>query len=481
VTTINLGPPTVRFARRSTRGFLLGFSALRCGAIAFAALALLIGLLSSGGVGLIVSAPLWIVLLTTAFVPIKGQVFVEWLPVAVHWSLRRLTQQTTYRVRVSPPRPAGTMALPGDAAALRFYNDPVTGACLVHDPYRQTLSAVLAVSHPAYVLLAPTSQRDRVSTWGRVLASLAQTGTCALVQVLESTVPDPGLRVNQWYEERGTGLNDWPNAQYRELLNQSSFGSSTHRTTITLSLDMKKAAAAIRSAGRGTKGAAKVLRIDMSVLEHGLRDADLRLEGLLDEAQLAIMIRQAYDPQCEVETNGVGAKLATSGPVALSEHWSFLRHDSGYSCVLWISDWPRVEAAPHFLHALLFAPDIRKSFSLLARPLGTSEALKALRKEKTQAITDAGHKAKVGQVEDLSDVQEYGDLLEREQALLSGHADVEFSGFITVTANSEEGLTAAVALMERSAGQSGCETRVLYGRQSQGFVVAALPLGRCAF
>jgi hypothetical protein len=481
VTTINLGPPTVRFARRSTRGFLLGFSALRCGAIAFAALALLIGLLSSGGVGLIVSAPLWIVLLTTAFVPIKGQVFVEWLPVAVHWSLRRLTQQTTYRVRVSPPRPAGTMALPGDAAALRFYNDPVTGACLVHDPYRQTLSAVLAVSHPAYVLLAPTSQRDRVSTWGRVLASLAQTGTCALVQVLESTVPDPGLRVNQWYEERGTGLNDWPNAQYRELLNQSSFGSSTHRTTITLSLDMKKAAAAIRSAGRGTKGAAKVLRIDMSVLEHGLRDADLRLESWLDEAQLAIMIRQAYDPQSEVETNGVGAKLAISGPVALSEHWSFLRHDSGYSCVLWISDWPRVEVAPHFLHALLFAPDIRKSFSLLARPLGTSEALKALREEKTEAITDAGHKAKVGQVQDLSDVQEYGDLLEREQALLNGHADVEFSGFITVTANSEEGLTAAIALMERSAGQSGCETRVLYGRQSQGFVVAALPLGRCAF
>jgi hypothetical protein len=481
VTTINLGPPTVRFARRSTRGFLLGFSALRCGAIAFAALALLIGLLSSGGVGLIVSAPLWIVLLTTAFVPIKGQVFVEWLPVAVHWSLRRLTQQTTYRVRVSPPRPAGTMALPGDAAALRFYNDPVTGACLVHDPYRQTLSAVLAVSHPAYVLLAPTSQRDRVSTWGRVLASLAQTGTCALVQVLESTVPDPGLRVNQWYEERGTGLNDWPNAQYRELLNQSSFGSSTHRTTITLSLDMKKAAAAIRSAGRGTKGAAKVLRIDMSVLEHGLRDADLRLEGWLDEAQLATMVRQAYDPQCEVDANGVGAKLATSGPVALSEHWSFLRHDSGYSCVLWISDWPRVEVAPHFLHALLFAPDIRKSFSLLARPLGTSEALKALREEKTEAITDAGHKAKVGQVQDLSDVQEYGDLLEREQALLNGHADVEFSGFITVTANSEEGLTAAIALMERSAGQSGCETRVLYGRQSQGFVVAALPLGRCAF
>jgi hypothetical protein len=188
---------------------------------------------------------------------------------------------------------------------------------------------------------------------------------------------------------------------------------------------MKKAASAIRSAGRGVKGAAKVLAVDMSVLEHGLRDADLRLEGWLSESQLAHLIRQAYDPIYspggDVEVLGTSAKLATAGPVALSEHWSYLRHDSGYSCVLWISDWPRVDVAPHFLHALIFAPDIRKSFSLLARPLGTSEALKALRKEKTQSITDAGHKAQVGQVQDLADVQEYGDLLQR--ARRGGRAD----------------------------------------------------------
>jgi len=479
--TFDFGPPTVRFARRSTRGFLLGFSALRCTAIGVAALALLTGLLSAGGLGLVASSPVWIGILVTAFVPLKGQVVVEWLPVVLHWSLRSVNQQTTYRVRISPPRPAGTMALPGDAGALRFFNDPTTGACLIHDPHRQTLAAVLCVSHPAYVLLAPASQRGRVSTWGRVLASLAQTGTCALLQVLESTVPDPGVKVAQWYEEHGTGLSDWSNAQYRELLSQSSFGSSTHRTTITLSLDMKKASAAIRSAGRGIKGAAKVLRVDMSVLEHGLRDADLRLEGWLGEAALAAMIRQAYDPRSELDANAVSSTLATAGPVALSEHWSYLRHDSGYSCVLWISEWPRVDVAPHFLHALLFAPDIRKSLSLLARPLGTGEALKILRKQKTEAVTDSVHKAKVGQVQDLSDVREYDDLLRREQALLSGHADVEFSGLITVTTNSEEELSSAVALMERSAGQCGCETRVLYGRQSQAFVVAALPLGRSAF
>ena len=485
MTILNLGPPTVRFARRSTRGFLLGFSGLRCGVILLAALTLLTGLLAGGGVGLIVTAPLWAGLLATAFVPVRGRAVVEWLPTVLHWELRRVTGQTTYRVRVSPPRPVGTMALPGDAAPLRFYNDPTTGACFIHDPHRQTLSAVLAVSHPAYVLLAPSSQRDRVSMWGRVLASLAQTGTCSLIQVLESTVPDPGTQVAHWYEEHATHADDWANVEYQRLLAQSSFGSSTHRTTITLSLDLKKAASAIRSAGRGLRGAAKVLRIDMSVLEQGLRDADLRVGQWLDEARLAAQVRQAYDPGALLGASEgsehAPATLATSGPVALSEHWSYLRHDSGYSTVLWISEWPRVEVAPHFLHALIFAADIRKSLSLLARPLATGDALKSLRKEKTEAVTNAHHKAKVGQVQELADVQEFNDLLKREQALINGHADVEFSGFITVTASSEEGLIAAVALIERSAGQSGCETRVLYGRQSQGFVVASLPLGRSVF
>jgi len=113
--TFDFGPPTVRFARRSTRGFLLGFSALRCTAIGVAALALLTGLLSAGGLGLVASSPVWLGILVTAFVPLKGQVVVEWLPVVLHWSLRSVNQQTTYRVRISPPRPAGTMALPGDA------------------------------------------------------------------------------------------------------------------------------------------------------------------------------------------------------------------------------------------------------------------------------------------------------------------------------------------------------------------------------
>jgi hypothetical protein len=225
------------------------------------------------------------------------------------------------------------------------------------------------------------------------------------------------------------------------------------------------------------KGAAAVLRGDMTALEHSLRAAALRVEGWLSGPELAVMVRQAYDPDADIRPDSPAAKLATAGPVAVSEHWSHFRHDTGWSTVLWISDWPRIDVPAHFLHALVFAP-VRKSLCILARPLGTGEALKQIRKEKTASVTDSAQKARVGQVQDLADAQEYHDILTREQALISGHADVEFSGFVALTAPSEQDLTAAVSVVERSATQCGCETRVLYGRQTQAFVVAALPLGR---
>jgi len=55
---------------------------------------------------------------------------------------------------------------------------------------------------------------------------------------------------------------------------------------------------------------------------------------------------------------------------------------------------------------------------------------------------------------------------------------MEFSGFFTVTASGRDELAATVSQVEQAAGQATCETRVLYGRQAQGFVVSALPFAR---
>ena len=474
----DVGPGTVRFGRQSTRGFMLGFSALRAAVLGAAVVAGLIGLISAGLMGLVVSGIfIWGPLVASAFVRVQGRPAVEWAPVWLHWRARSYMGQTEYRARIaSDPRPAGTLALPGEGASLRFHVDD-KGICFVHDPHRQTLAATLLVEHSAFALLSPDQQSTRVWGWGRALASLAGSHIAA-VQVLESVVSDPGTGVERWWAEHGVQGDGFARSVYETLLGQASLASSTHRTTITLALDMRAAGKEIAQSGGGARGAAAVLSEDMAGLEQSLRSADLRVGHWLSEQELATITRAAYDPESVLTPQSPGSNLAHAGPLAVSEHWDRLRTDSGWATVLWLSEWPRIDVPADFLHQLVFAPGVRRSFSLIARPLSTSDALKQVRREKTDILADQAQKAKIGQVQSLSDIQEYRDVEAREQALIAGHADVEFVGLVAVWAPSERALDAAVSSIARSAAQASCETRPLYGQQSQAFLAAALPLAR---
>jgi hypothetical protein len=173
--------------------------------------------------------------------------------------------------------------------------------------------------------------------------------------------------------------------------------------------------------------------------------------------------------------------LGHAGPVAISETWDRLHHDSGWSQVLWITEWPRIAVPTDFLHPLIFAPGVRRSVCLATRPLATEVALRQIRREKTEAVADSTQKAKIGQLADLSDRQEFDDLLARERSIIAGHTDVLFSGYVTVTAPTRDGLDAAVATITRAASQSCCELRPVYGHQMEAFITAALPLARSTF
>jgi hypothetical protein len=170
--------------------------------------------------------------------------------------------------------------------------------------------------------------------------------------------------------------------------------------------------------------------------------------------------------------------LAAAGPVAVAERWDHLRHDSGYSAVLWISEWPRIQVPAHFLHALVFTPGVRKTISITATPLSTAAAMRDIRKAKVEYLTDAAQKNRIGAIADLADAAELNDVMDREQALISGHADLRFTGLIAVTAPTKDELDAAVSQIGRAATQTGCETRLLAGRQARAFTAAALPLAR---
>ncbi|MGP5289432.1 SCO6880 family protein [Brachybacterium tyrofermentans] len=483
--TEDTGPGTelvpVKFSRLTRRGILLGLSASQLVTLGIGVLALVGAFYAGGGMLIAYTAPVWVLSAVLTWMPIAGRPVVEWIPVAGWWLWRTTGGQLLYRRRIVAPRPAGTLALPGDMARLREHIDPETGAGMIHDPHQGTLTVVCEIRHPAFVLLDPAGQHRRVTSWGRVLATVCRSGRIATLQVLERTLPDSGTGLAEWWAAHGTQDDSWASTTYQELIDRAGPAGERHATTISLSLDMKAAARQIRTAGGSLRGAAAVLRQEMSTLTAALRAADLTPTGWLTPGQVAVILRSAYDPSvaATLERHGeLGQSLATAGPVAVTETWTGLRTDSAHHAVLWISEWPRSMVYPGFLAPLVLSSGIGRALSLLYTPLRTDQAARDIRKKKVEHISDAAQRRRIGQIEDAAQTAEYEDVLQQEADLTAGHGVLRVSGLIAVSAPSSEELDAAVSAIEQAAIQASCETRRLVGQQAQAFTAAALPLAR---
>jgi hypothetical protein len=471
----------VKFSRLTRRGVLLGLSGPQLVVVSLAAITLVFTLYLGGGILIAYAAPVILTCAALAWVGVGGRKLIEWLPIVVRWFWRSTGGQLLYRRRIVRPRPVGTLALPGDAARLRQWLDPDSGAVMVHDPHQATLTAVVGVSHPAFILLDPSEQQRRVVGWGRVLATACRSGRIACLQVMERTLPDSGRGLSEWWSRHGSHDSSWASTTYAELIGRAGPAGERHASTISVSLDMKAAGRAIRAAGGGNRGAAAVLRQEMSTITAALRAADLAPSEWLEPGDLALILRSAYDPvvASALERHGdLGRDLATAGPVAVTENWSSLRSDSAHHCVLWISEWPRSLVFPGFLAPVLLSSGVRRAFSLLYTPMRTDQASRDIRKKKTEYISDAAQRHRIGQIEDAQQSAEYQDVLQQEADLTAGHGILRTTGLIAISAPDPEELERAVATIEQVAIQASCETRRLWGQQAQAFSAAALPLCR---
>lgn len=470
----------VKFSRLSRRGVLLGLSPGQLTALGISAITVVVALYAGGTPAMAIAVPVIGGCTTIAFLKVGGRPVVTWLPIGAVWLQRSATGQLDYRRNLSRPRPAGTLALPGDAARLQQWEDAETRAVMVHDPHAATLTAIVSITHPAFVLLDPSEQQRRVTGWGRVLATACRSGRIATVQVAERTLPDSGKGLTEWWEAHGTHDDSWAARTYAELIGRAGPASERHATTVSISLDMQAASRAIRAAGGGRKGAAAILRQEMSAVTAALRSADLIPNGWLTPADLAVVLRSAYDPDTApvLERHpALGRDLADAGPLAVAETWGSLRSDSAHHAVLWISEWPRSQVYPGFLGPLLLSSGVRRTLTLLFQPLRIDVAARDIRRKKTEYVSDAAQRAKIGQIEDAQQSAEYRDVLQQEAELTAGHGLLRATGLITISAPNAHELEKAIATIEQAAIQASCETRRLWGQQAQSFA-AALPIGR---
>lgn len=476
----------VRFGRRPRRGVLLGLSLSQIISIGLAFVVVVIAMWTAQIAGLLVLSPVWTLMLVAAFAPIGGRRAVEWLPVAVHWQMRKADGQHRYVARPERPKRAGELALPGDAASLRVVESTVNSAAYIHDPHADTLTAVVEVASPAFALLSADTQERRVDAWGRVLAMLCQSARIVRVQVLERSVPESAAALMRWWEEEGRDDGSWAATTYADLITSAGPAASRHECYIAVTLGMRRSARAIRAAGGGLRGAAALLDTETSTVAAALRAAELDVRGWLPSGQVGYLLRTAYDPASAPRLHGRAVRgdgdpkvePGNAGPLVVEEEWDHLRTDSAHHAVYWISEWPRSEVLPTFLSPLVLLPGVRHSMSIVAEPVTLDAALREIRRQKVEHHTDAATRQRIGQIEEESQRAEYADVLQRERELVAGHGDLRFVGYVAVSADDKNDLDAACAIVEQAATQGLCELRRLSGQQAQAFAAAALPLGR---
>ncbi|MEV7116118.1 SCO6880 family protein [Streptomyces anulatus] len=479
--------PTVKFPHRSRRGVLLGLTVPQLVVAGLTGLLLLTVILARGVIGALQLIPLWAVIALLIFVRHRGRALADWAPIVVRYALRRMRGQLVWLTRPSRrPTREGLLHLPGTAASLRVTTAPDGKYGAVHNPRTGTLTAVVKVSSRAYALLDPGTQQANVGGWGRALAALARTGQIARIQVIERTIPDSGDALRRYWEEHGRPDTPMAGAIYNELIQSAGPAAAPHEAYVAVSLDTKAARRLINQAGGGLTGAFSVLAQLTSTFDQAARTAGLTPTGWLTAREIAAVVRTSYDPKALAtldrwSTGGrPEAEPAAAGPVVVVEKADHIATDTAVHATYWVENWPRTETSAGFLHQLLFTGGVRRTLSLSYEPKNLDAALRDVQRKKSSVIADAAERARRGQVDSEADSIEYQDIKSRERQLIAGHADVALTGLLTVSADTEDELRTACAVVETAAVGAQLDLRPLTWQQAEAFTAAALPLALAA-
>ena len=495
-----------RFPPLERRGVIAGW---RGGQIAAVALGLVIGVLalrsrpSAGGVAFaVVSAAAGV---AVAFWPIRARTGEQWLPLVSHWlwagasggrrqasraprhghlAVGDKAPEPDLMVREWPRVPDRLRATSrrGVFDGMEIAAVPAPHSAggddigVVLDRPSRTVTAVLSARGHSFALLSAADQDSRIAAWARVLSTLAREGSeIHRVQWVESCVPDDGGAVREYVERHAVlGADSAAGRSYRELVAEASPITRRHEVLVGLSLHTARSARAIRAAGGGTAGAGAVLARELVSFHRALEGAEVGVEGVLGPAALSRVLADAH---CRTtDRAGAAQRPCWPWPMAVEPVWEAVHVDATWHATYWIAEWPRVDVDPDFLGPLLFTP-LRRSISLIMEPVPPNRAARQVAQARTADLADHELRRRGGFLTTARHHRERESVEARDGELADGHAQMRFSGYVTVTADSRDDLTDACGALEQAAGQARLELRLLYGEQDLAFA-CTLPVGR---
>ncbi|MDO8308912.1 MAG: hypothetical protein Q7V58_11215 [Actinomycetota bacterium] len=477
---------TTAFPRRPRPGIVMGLRGGQIMLLATAGLLLLLvtftGAFPSLSRGAVLGIGGMLVLLAVATV--QDRPAHQWLAGRVSHALRARRGNTT----MSRPIKAGTIReprldrglglLPGRATSIQVHE--LEGVGYLHHPHAGTLTGIVEVTSPEFLLRDPVDRNARVAGWGRVLAAATRTGAVRQVQLLERSIPDDGSALAAYTDTHLTTEHEQLTLAdtYRELTGHLRGGADRHQSFLAITVDRAAAASRVKAAGGQISGLIHAWRQEYALLSRLLPAAGLDVIDELTPRRIAEVIRTGYDPSAALHRPADhGIDLAAAGPSGGREEWDHLRTDGSFHAVLWVAEWPTSHVPADVLWPIVFPAGVQRTLSLFYKPYTRAQSESAIRAKHSEIIQSGWLKDKLGRVETLADGKELDDVLVREGELLAGHGEVGLLGMVTVSATTLDDLDAGVTTVHAAATQAGLDLHRVYGQQLQGFTAAALPLG----
>ncbi|NVM96143.1 SCO6880 family protein [Arthrobacter wenxiniae] len=475
----------VKFPRYERHGLFMGLRWYQLTLVAGGVLAATVASAVGGPPALIVTSPLWLGLVLFGVLQYSRIPYPLWAYAATVFLWRQQTGQTKYLVKPEQPRAAGQLALPGGLGTLEL-RQTRDGAAYVVDQQGHEAVAILRCSTTSFALLDDDDKAYAVQAWSRVQTAMAQRPAVARIAVQDYTVPYPSTALRDFYDRTKSPARidevNWGDKSYLDLI-AAAGAAMSHELLVCLVIDTAKARRRIRDAGGAAAGLEHVVRSEVDAITTGLKTHGVAVDEWLAENKLIAVIRGAFDPEAVPRLAAVcaGRQQAVTingGPMAVEEHWTYLRTDSGFHQTFWIAEWPRQKVFPGFMHPLVYVGDFRHTVTEVIRAIPTDQALRDIRSAHEAHDTRRRVNARFDRPLTREQRAEEEEVAQREDEIVAGHGDVRPAAYVTITAETLDGLARYRQELESAAAGAFVELRLLAGQQWPAFVAGALPLGR---
>ena len=338
---------------------------------------------------------------------------------------------------------------------------------------------------PASTWLANREDADTwVANWGGWLAGLGFLPAVRWVTVTVDTAPEPGSTLADSVAAALDPGSPLPARQIMSQLVQAAPAAAADvDTRVSITFDPKASPAAPADL---MAAAAEVGRL-MHGLESALGTCGVTVLGRASAAEIAGVVRTAFDPAARGEVNRIlapsrGARpaeelsWADAGPVGADEQPGCYQHDSGVSVTWAWQEAPRQNVTADVLARLVAPGRHPKRVSLQYRPFPAAEATRVLEAEVNAAQFRAIYKRRTGRDETARDSHDQARARQSAAEEAAGAGVCLVSLYVTVTVADPADLPRATAETEAAAESSRIRLRRMTYAQAAGWA-ATLPCG----